>query len=108
MSDLPDDAGHRIEHDALGEVRVPAAAKWQAQTQRAVENFPVSGRRVRPQLVRAIVAVKASAARSNAELGVVPGEVAEAIEQVAREVLGGAHDDEFPVDVFQTGSGTST
>ena len=108
MSDPGQAGGFRIEHDALGEVRVPAAAKWQAQTQRAVENFPVSGRRVRPQLVRAIVAVKAAAARTNADLGAVPPEVADAIAQVAQQVLDGGYADQFPVDVFQTGSGTST
>jgi fumarate hydratase class II len=98
----------RIEHDSLGEVRVPAAARWQAQTQRAVENFPVSGTLVAPSLVRALVEIKRAAAEVNARRGHVDGAVTDAIVAAADEVLAGAHDDQFPVDVFQTGSGTST
>ena len=100
--------GFRIEHDSLGEVRVPAAARWQAQTQRAVENFPVSGTTVAPSLVRALVEIKRAAAQINARRGHVDTAITDAIVAAADEVLGGAHDDQFPVDVFQTGSGTST
>ncbi|MFZ5480774.1 MAG: class II fumarate hydratase [Myxococcota bacterium] len=98
----------RIEKDALGEVRVPADAVWGAQTQRAVENFPISGRRVPRRLVHALGVVKRACAETNGELGLLPGEIAGAIAAVAQEVAGGKWDDAFPVDVFQTGSGTST
>ncbi|MFN8194316.1 MAG: class II fumarate hydratase [Nocardioidaceae bacterium] len=100
--------GDRVEHDSLGEVRVPADALWGAQTQRAVENFPISGRRVDPALVHALALVKAAAARTNARLGALPEDLAGAVEAAALEVARGEHDDQFPVDVFQTGSGTST
>src|SRR3954462_5753224 len=98
----------RIERDTMGEVAVPASALWGAQTQRAVENFPVSGVRVDPAVIRALAAVKAAAARVNAHLGVLPQDVADAVAGAAHEVADGAHADQFPVDVFQTGSGTST
>jgi fumarate hydratase class II len=98
----------RIEHDSMGEVRVPATAKWRAQTQRAVENFPISGQRLEPAHVEALARVKGAAARVNAELGVLDKETAEAIEQVATDVVRGRWADQFPVDVFQTGSGTSS
>ena len=98
----------RVEHDTMGEVAVPADALYGAQTQRAVENFPVSGVRVDPAVVRALAAVKAAAATVNARLGVLPQDVADAVAAAAREVADGAHADAFPVDVFQTGSGTST
>jgi fumarate hydratase class II len=98
----------RIERDTMGEVAVPASALWGAQTQRAVENFPVSGVRVDPAVIRALAAVKAAAARVNARLGVLPQDVADAVAAAAQEVADGAHADQFPVDVFQTGSGTST
>jgi fumarate hydratase class II len=98
----------RVEHDALGEVLVPAHALWQAQTQRAVENFPISGRPVDLELVRAIAAIKAAAAPVNARLGVISEDVSGAIVSAAAAVRRGEHDDQFPVDVFQTGSGTST
>jgi len=98
----------RVEHDSMGEVKVPSHAKWRAQTQRAVENFPVSGVRVEPALVHALAAIKSAAAVVNAELGVVPQDVAEAISAVAVEVVRGDWDEQFPLDVFQTGSGTST
>ncbi len=107
MSDQPS-TDHRIEHDALGEVAVPVDALWRAQTQRAVENFPISGRSVDLNLVRAVVAIKRAAASANERLGVIPPEVAVSVRTAADEVLGGLHDDHFPVDVFQTGSGTST
>ena len=98
----------RVEHDTMGEVRVPAAALWRAQTQRAVENFPVSGRPVDPGVIRALARVKGAAARVNAELGVLPDDIAAAVADAAAAVAAGGHGDQFPVDVFQTGSGTST
>ncbi|MEU6861828.1 class II fumarate hydratase [Streptomyces sp. NPDC046876] len=100
--------GHRIEHDSMGEVKVPVHAKWRAQTQRAVENFPLSGQRLERAHIEALAQVKAAAARVNARLGVLDGEMAEAIAAAAAEVAGGRWDDHFPVDVFQTGSGTSS
>ncbi|MBC2875215.1 MULTISPECIES: class II fumarate hydratase [Streptomyces] len=99
---------YRIEHDSMGEVRVPAQAKWRAQTQRAVENFPVSGQRLERAHIEALARIKAAAAKVNAELGVVDKEVAEAIAAAAAEVAEGRWDEHFPVDVFQTGSGTSS
>ncbi|HVM03364.1 MAG TPA: class II fumarate hydratase, partial [Acidimicrobiales bacterium] len=93
---------------SMGEVRIPAGALWGASTQRAVENFPVSGRPVDAALVQALARVKGAAARENARLGVVDADMAEAIAAAAGEVAGGAHADQFPVDVFQTGSGTSS
>ena len=98
----------RTEHDSMGEVQVPAAALWQAQTQRAVANFPVSGQRVEPALIRALAAIKGAAARANADLSVLDQDTARRIEQAAADVEAGGHADQFPVDVFQTGSGTST
>jgi fumarate hydratase class II len=92
----------------MGEVRVPAQAKWQAQTQRAVENFPVSGQRIERSLIRALALIKAAAAAENERLGVVKPDVARAIREAAAEVAEGKWDSEFPVDVFQTGSGTSS
>jgi fumarate hydratase class II len=92
----------------MGDVLVPIAAKWRAQTQRAVENFPVSGLRVEPALVHALSAIKRSAAAVNAELGVIPDDVAKAIASAADEIVLGEWDAQFPIDVFQTGSGTST
>ena len=100
--------GFRTERDTMGEVQVPAAARWGAQTQRAVENFPISGGRVDPELIHALGAIKAAAAEVNGELGVIPADVAAAIAAAAAEVADGVWDDEFPIDVFQTGSGTST
>jgi fumarate hydratase class II len=98
----------RIEEDSMGGVRVPAGAYYGAQTQRAVENFPVSGERMPMPVVSAVALVKGLAAEVNAGLGVLPPELAEAISRAAREVLEGKFDDQFVVDVFQTGSGTST
>jgi fumarate hydratase class II len=98
----------RIEHDTMGEVRVPAKAKWRAQTQRAVENFPISGRTLEHAHIAALAQIKAAAAKVNAELGVIDADVAEAIRSAAAEVIDGAWDDQFPIDVFQTGSGTSS
>ena len=99
---------YRIEHDSMGEVRVPAWARWRAQTQRAVENFPVSGQRLERAHIAALGRIKAAAATVNAELGVLPPDVAEAIRTAAEEVAAGSWDDHFPIDVFQTGSGTSS
>lgn len=101
-------ADFRVERDTMGEVRVPADARWGAQTQRAVENFPVSGTRLEPALVHALGRIKAAAARVNRDLGVLVPDLAEAIEAAATEVATGGHDDQFPIDVFQTGSGTSS
>ncbi|MEV1204193.1 class II fumarate hydratase [Microbispora rosea] len=98
----------RIEHDSMGEVRVPARARWRAQTQRAVENFPVSGRGLETAHIAALARIKAACARVNAEYGVVDKDMAEAIQDAAEEVAEGRWDDQFPVDVFQTGSGTSS
>ena len=98
----------RTEHDSMGEVQVPVDALWGAQTQRAVENFPVSGLRVEPGLLRALATIKWAAARVNGRLGFVPSDVADAIAHAAADVAAGGHADQFPVDVFQTGSGTST
>ena len=92
----------------MGEMRVPASALYGAQTQRAVENFPISGQALPPRFIHALGLVKLAAARVNQELGLLPDDVAEAIEHAAREVADGMHDDQFPIDVFQTGSGTST
>ncbi|MGA5558719.1 class II fumarate hydratase [Streptomyces lavendulocolor] len=106
MSDEQRD--YRIEHDSMGEVRVPAHAKWRAQTQRAVENFPVSGQRLERAHIEALARIKAAAAKVNAELGVLDRDIAAAVQEAAAEVVEGRWDDHFPVDVFQTGSGTSS
>jgi fumarate hydratase, class II len=98
----------RVEHDSMGEVHVPAGARWGATTQRAVENFPISGQRIDPELIAALGRIKAAAAKANAALGVLDGEVADAIHTAALEVADGQWDDEFPIDVYQTGSGTSS
>jgi len=98
----------RVEHDSMGEVRVPAAARWGAQTQRAVENFPVSGLRIERALIGALASIKGAASVVNGELEVLPEDVAVAIHDAAVEVSRGTWDDHFPIDVFQTGSGTST
>jgi fumarate hydratase, class II len=102
------DPGFRIEHDSMGEVQVPADALWGAQTQRAVDNFPVSGERLSRDLIGALASVKGVAAVVNGELGVLTGEEATAIHDAAAEVARGTYDDQFPIDVFQTGSGTSS
>ncbi len=110
----PDDAPaadlseFRMERDSLGEVRVPAGALYGAQTQRAVENFPISGQRFGRRMLEALGVVKEAAARANGALGNLPPEVAEAIAEAAVEVARGDHDSHFVVDVYQTGSGTST
>src|SRR5688572_6704739 len=102
------DGGFRTEHDSMGEVRVPADALWRAQTQRAVENFPISGSPIERSLIGALGAIKGAAAMVNAELGVLDEDVARAVHEAAAEVAGGEHDAHFPIDVFQTGSGTSS
>jgi fumarate hydratase class II len=98
----------RIEHDSMGEVRVPADAKWAAQTQRAVENFPISGLRIERALIAALATLKGNAAIVNARLKIIDKDVADAISAAAAEVADGRWDDQFPVDVYQTGSGTSS
>jgi fumarate hydratase class II len=102
------EAGYRIEHDTMGEVRVPAAALYGAQTQRAVENFPISGSVLESAQIAALARIKKSAALANAKLGVLDGEIANAIAAAADEVAAGRYDSEFPIDVYQTGSGTSS
>ncbi len=102
------DQEFRIERDSLGEVRVPAEALWGAQTQRAVENFPISGIRFPRPFIRALGLIKYAAAKANLELGLLDEERANAIMQAAMEVADGKWDDHFPIDIFQTGSGTST
>ncbi len=98
----------RTEHDSMGEVQVPADALYRAQTQRAVENFPISGQRLERAHLEALARIKAAAAKVNAELGVLPEPVSQAIQDAAAEVARGDHDAHFPIDVFQTGSGTSS
>lgn len=98
----------RIEHDTMGEVRVPAAAKYQAQTQRAVENFPISHRGLERSQIRALALIKSAAAKVNARLGVIDNDISLAIVAAADRVAAGEFDDDFPIDVFQTGSGTSS
>src|SRR3954452_20218108 len=98
----------RTERDSMGEVQVPKDALWRAQTQRAVENFPISGTPLEAEHVQALALVKAAAARVNARLEVLKEEQAEAIATPAEEVAAGQHGDAFPIDVFQTGSGTSS
>lgn len=104
---MPDQA-YRIERDSMGEVRVPADARYGAQTQRAVENFPISGLRFPRAFLRALGMIKGAAAAVNLDLGLLEPEVAAAIRLAAKEVEDGIHDADFPLDIFQTGSGTST
>src|SRR5690606_27510029 len=98
----------RIEHDSMGEVRVPSWAKWRAQTQRAVEIFPVSGQRLERAHIEALARIKGAAAKVNAGLKVLDQDIADAIQEAALEVAEGRWDEHFPIDVFQTGSGTSS
>jgi fumarate hydratase class II len=100
--------GGRVERDSMGEVRVPAGAKWRAQTQRAVENFPISGTRLERAQIEALARIKAAVASVKLERELIAGDLAEAIIGAAEEVARGEHDDQFPIDVFQTGSGTSS
>ncbi|WLP91642.1 class II fumarate hydratase [Gordonia sp. NB41Y] len=99
---------YRIEHDTMGEVKVPVDALWRAQTQRAVENFPISHRPLERTQIRAMGLLKAACAQVNADLGLLDAQKAEAIIAAATEIADGKHDDQFPIDVFQTGSGTSS
>ncbi|MCN9244425.1 class II fumarate hydratase [Streptomyces sp. RY43-2] len=99
---------YRVEHDSMGEVRVPVHAKWRAQTQRAVENFPISGQRIERAHIEALARIKGAAAKVNATLGVLDKDLAEAVQAAAAEVAEGRWDEQFPIDVFQTGSGTSS
>jgi fumarate hydratase class II len=100
--------GERVEHDSMGEVRVPGWARWRAQTQRAVENFPISGVTLESAHIAALARIKAAAAKVNADLGVLEQDMADAVAAAADEVAEGKWDDHFPIDVFQTGSGTSS
>lgn len=101
-------AEYRIEHDTMGEVRVPAQALWRAQTQRAVENFPILGRGLERAQIRALGLLKGACAQVNKDLGLLAPEKADAIMAAAAEIADGRHDRQFPIDVFQTGSGTSS
>lgn len=100
--------GTRIEHDSMGEIEVPADALWGAQTQRAVQNFPISGQRLPLSLIKGLVWVKWAAARTNATLGILETSVSQAIVEACEEVLAWTNDDQFPIDIYQTGSGTSS
>ncbi len=99
---------YRVEHDSMGEVQVPKDALWRAQTQRAVENFPISGTPIEPALISAMARVKGAAATANEELDVLTSEQAQAIRDAASAIVAGEHVDAFPIDTFQTGSGTSS
>ncbi len=107
MVDTPE-TEYRIEHDTMGEVRVPRTALYAAQTQRAVENFPISGSRLEPGQIVALARIKRAAALANAELDILEQPVADAIVAAANRIIGGEHHDQFPIDVYQTGSGTSS
>jgi fumarate hydratase class II len=102
------DKKYRTEHDSMGELQVPQDALWGAQTQRAVDNFPISGLTMPHQFIAALGLVKWAAAGANAELGLMKSDVAVAVQKAALEVVDGQHDAHFPIDVFQTGSGTSS
>lgn len=99
---------YRIERDSMGELKVPSAALYGAQTQRAVDNFPISGQPLPPAFIHAIAQIKLAAAKVNRELGLLDDERAAAIVAAAQEIIAGQHDEQFPIDVFQTGSGTSS
>src|SRR5271156_6796403 len=99
---------YRVEHDSMGALDVPRNALWGAQTQRAILNFPASGLRMPRAFIRALGLIKHAAAAANADLGDLAPDLADAIQAAALEVAEGRHDDQFPVDVFQTGSGTSS
>ena len=108
MPKIPNAAAFRTEHDSMGDLQVPADALWGAQTQRAVQNFPISGRPMPRGFIRALGLVKAAAAEVNAGLGLLPEKAGKAIRNAALEVADGRHDVQFPVDIYQTGSGTSS
>ncbi|HWC97722.1 MAG TPA: class II fumarate hydratase [Candidatus Sulfopaludibacter sp.] len=101
-------AGYRTEKDSMGEMRVAAASLYGAQTARAIENFPISGKRFPRTFLKALALIKSAAARVNGRRGYLPAELASKIEAAAEQVAEGRHDGEFPIDIFQTGSGTST
>ncbi|GAA1345527.1 class II fumarate hydratase [Arthrobacter roseus] len=107
-ADTNNSADFRVEHDTMGEVRVPADALYSAQTQRAVENFPISGTTLERTHIEALARIKKAAATANAELGVLDAERARAIEGAADDVATGMYDAHFPIDIYQTGSGTSS
>src|SRR5205814_2277787 len=96
------------ERDSMGEMAVPANALYGASTQRAVLNFPISGQRMPRGFIGALALVKWAAAETNAELGLIPRDIADAVVAAAQQVADGAHDEQFPIDIYQTGSGTST
>jgi fumarate hydratase class II len=102
------DIDYRIEHDTMGEVRVPRTALYAAQTQRAVENFPISGDPLDPAQIVALARIKKAAAQANKQLGTLDAAIADAIARAADRVIAGEHADQFPIDVYQTGSGTSS
>jgi fumarate hydratase class II len=108
MTSAASDSEYRVEKDSMGEVRVPAAAKWRAQTQRAVENFPISFRPIDRDLIGALASIKGASAAVRGERGLLDAAKATAIHDAAAEVAPGKWDAEFPIDVFQTGSGTSS
>lgn len=103
-----DTTEYRIEHDTMGEIRVPKNALWRAQTQRAVENFPISFRPLERTQIRALGLLKGACAQVNKDLGLLAADKADAIIAAAAEIADGQHDEQFPIDVFQTGSGTSS
>ncbi|WP_290658760.1 class II fumarate hydratase [Kocuria sp.] len=105
---MAENTEYRIEHDTMGEVRVPKNALYRAQTQRAVENFPISGTTLEREHIKALAQVKKAAATANEELGVLDAQRAQAIRDAADAVASGQYDEHFPIDVFQTGSGTSS
>ncbi|MEF8771052.1 class II fumarate hydratase [Halodesulfurarchaeum sp.] len=105
---MTEESDERIESDSLGDIAVPSDAYWGAQTQRAIQNFPISNQQMDRRFIRALGIVKKAAATANEQLGLISPETASAIREAATEVIDGEHDDQFPVDVFQTGSGTST
>src|SRR6266576_3221613 len=98
----------RVERDSMGEIKVPADALWGAHTQRAVQNFPISGLTMPRPFIGALGLVKQAAARANKDLKLLEPKVAQTVEEAAAEVAAGVHDEQFPIDVFQTGSGTSS
>jgi len=102
------DKGYRLEKDSMGELQVPEEALWGAQTQRAVNNFPISDCRIPRDMIRALGLIKQSAVEVNTDLGQIDGDIASAIVNAAQKIIDGDHDDQFPVDIFQTGSGTSS
>ena len=105
---MTDETAYRIEHDTMGEVRVPKDATYRAQTQRAVENFQISGSGISSHHIAALAQIKRAAAQANSEHGVIDAERAQAIQAAADRVIAGEFDHDFPIDVFQTGSGTSS